>query len=937
MRLLPAYLIVCCTAVAAAGAEIDFNEHIAPLLVRHCAGCHNASELAGELDLTQRDAAFAGGASGAAAITAGKPAESHLVERLRAGDMPPEGQGAPLPADDLARIEEWIAAGADWPADRALSPYEFTTDERAGFDWWSLQPVREPVVPTVDRREWTRTPLDFFVLEKLQGRGLQPAAEADRATLIRRAHLDLLGLPPAPAEIAAFVADPSPDAYEKLIDRLLASPHYGERWARHWLDVVRFGESNGYETNTARAGAWPYRDWVIAAFNDDLPYPQFVLHQLAGDQFDADAATGYLVGGAHDMVKSPDVGLTLTQRANDLDDMISTTASAFLGLTAGCAKCHDHKFDPISQRDYYALQAVFAGVEHGEREWRTADHERRSQRRRRLRSRLEQLERQADELIARHQPLALLERSPQSRPRGPVHPRLNVDRFEPQLARFVRFTVLDTNTVEPCLDELEVFTAGAGARNVALAAAGTRATASSVFAGGSMKLHRLEHINDGRYGNGRSWISAEAGTGWVQVELPEPATIDRVVWARDRQGKFTDRLPIRYRVEISQTGDDWKLVATGDDRRTYDPVAGPDEPARTAGLPRAIVEQVERLEGEIAELREELARLTPTKAYLGTFREPPATHVLYRGEPLQKREQVAPGGIDAVGALDLPADAPEAKRRVALARWIASKTNPLTARVMVNRIWHYHFGRGLVDTPGDLGFGGGRPSHPELLDYLAARFMAGGWRPKAIHRLIMLSSTYRQSSAYNEQAARQDAECRLLWRFAPRRLEAEAIRDCVLSASGVLDLRMGGPGYDVFQPNTSYVKVYQPKIEFGPAEWRRMIYQHKPRMEQDATFGQFDCPDASGVISRRNVSTTALQALNLLNAPFMIQQAERFAARLEREANTPEERIRRAFWLAFGRAPAEDELAAAERLVADEGLMIFCRALFNANEFLYVN
>jgi hypothetical protein len=926
-----------CLAAFAAADETDFEHDVAPLLVRHCAGCHNAADPAGELDLTSPAAARKGGESGSPAIVPGRPDQSYLVERLRAAEMPPEGKGTPLAADEVARLEHWIQSGAPWPAKRVLSPFEFTTDKRAGLDWWSLQTPRPPAVPAVARADRVRTPIDRFVLARLEAAGLEPAPQADRATLIRRAALDLLGLPPSPEEVAAFAADQAPDAYEKLVDRLLASPHYGERWARHWLDVVRFGESNGYETNTARPNAWPYRDWVIAAFNDDLPYPQFILRQLAGDQLEVDAATGFLVGGAHDTVQSPDLGLTLQQRANDLDDMISTTAGAFLGLTAGCARCHDHKFDPIAQRDYYSLAAVFAGVEHGQRELRASDFDARRRHEARLRKELDTLERRLDELTARHQPLAHLDDSSPAAPRAPVHPRLNVDRFEPVAARFVRFTVLATNSVEPCLDELEVFTADAEPRNVALAGAGAKAAASGVFANGGNNIHQLQHVNDGKYGNGHSWISDEPGGGWVQIELDEPATIDRVVWARDREGNFADRLATRYRIEVSANAGDWRLVAGGDDRRPFDPAAAGADPPRAAGLPADVAEQVADVERQMRKLNDQMAQLVPAMGYVGTFKQPEATHVLYRGEPLQRRDAVSPGGIAAVGRFSLPADAPEAARRLALARWIGSPQNPLTARVMVNRIWHYHFGSGLVSTPGDFGWGGGRPSHPELLDYLATEFMSAGWRPKAIHRLIMLSGTYRQSSRHDSRAAARDADNRLLWRYSPRRLEAEAIRDGILAASGALDLRMGGPGYDVFEPNTNYVKVYKPKQVFGPAEWRRMVYQDKPRSRGDATFAAFDCPDASQQLAKRNVSTTALQALNLLNAPFVVQQSERFAERLSREAPEVDERIRLAFRLAFAREPADSELAAARHLIESHGLAIFCRALFNANEFLYVN
>jgi hypothetical protein len=320
--------------------------------------------------------------------------------------------------------------------------------------------------------------------------------------------------------------------------------------------------------------------------------------------------------------------------------------------------------------------------------------------------------------------------------------------------------------------------------------------------------------------------------------------------------------------------------------------------------------------------------------YAGNFTEPQQTHRLHRGDPMLKKEEVSPGALTRVG-FQPPSSfsaTKEQERRLQLARWITDEANPLTARVMVNRVWHYHFGQGIVNTPSDFGLKGGRPTHPELLDWLATEFIALGWRPKAIHRLILLSHTYCQASTPREDAMATDANNALLWRFAPRRLEAEAIRDSILAVSGALDLRMGGPGYHVFEPNNNYVRVYNPKQQFGPLEWRRMIYQYKPRMQQDATFGAFDCPDGGQIAPARSRSITALQALNLMNSPFLLQQAELFAERLSKEASP----VQRAFELAFGRKPTSEEAEAAQKLVCDHGLVAFCRALFNANEFLYL-
>jgi hypothetical protein len=611
-----------------------------------------------------------------------------------------------------------------------------------GTNWWSLQPVRRSMPPLIRGPDaaWVRMPIDAFILAKLKQNGLNPAPPVERASLIRRVTMDLTGLPPTPEAIHAFVADRAPQAYEALVDRLLASPQYGERWGRHWLDVVRFGESQGYETNLPRPSAWPYRDYVIRAFNRDTPFPRFVFEQLAGDVLAAalepparpgaghgeaalpgadwltQAATGFLVGGTHDIVGNQTVEGMLQQRADDLDDMIAATCTAFLGLTVQCARCHDHKFDPISQRDYYGLQAVFAGVNHGERE-----------------------------------------------------------------------------------------------------------------------------------------------------------------------------MPVRAAVQ-----------------RPRKPAAAP-------------------------------ARAT-IKVYAGTFSQPGPTHLLRRGDPLKKGRELSPSGLEAVApAFHLVPGAPEAARRAGLAEWIADPANPLPARVMVNRLWQYHFGRGIVATPSDFGASGAPPSHPELLDWLAARYVAVGWQLKPIHRLIVLSATYQQTWRLDQAAVSIDRDNRLLWRMTPRRLEAEAIHDAILFTSGRLDARMGGRGYNIWENNTNYVAVYKPRAELGADTLRRMVYQFKPRSQPDPTFGAFDCPDAAMVAPRRNVSTTALQSLNLLNSHFVVQQAAAFSERLERDAGTdPGRQSERGFLLAFGRAPSAGERNAAAALIRSHGAAAFCRALYNANEFVYV-
>jgi hypothetical protein len=793
-----------------------------------------------------------------------------------------------------------------------------TADCSTSNGYWSLQPIVRPEVPAPGRDS---SAVDAFVSTKLNGLGLTLSPEADRRTLVRRLFYDVTGLPPTPEQASAFLHDESPEAYSRLVDRLLDSPQFGEKWARHWLDVVRFAETHGFEMNQPRPNAWPYRDYVIRAFNDDKPYDQFVIEQLAGDVFGVDEATGFLVAGPWDQVKSPDPVLTANQRADELHDIVSTTSSTFLGLTVGCARCHDHKFDPIPQQDYYAIKAVFEGVQHGERKRRTPEAQKNEDEIAQLKRELAEVDAQ----IEAAEPIASVTDVTMST-RMPVNARRNVERIVPVNARKLRFTILKTNGAEPCIDELEVFTSNH--RNVALAGIGTKARASSVYP--NSDLHRLEHINDGRYGNGRSWISNEPGQGWVQLEFAEPVTISKIVWARDREEKFNDRLATEYRIEIRTPEDEWKVVASSVDRQPF----GSKE--TTPGALTALVTKRTQLERRRRELTQ------APMAYAGMFKSTPdPTPRLNRGDPMQPRDPVAPGALSAIGIPFACAVSDslteDQRRRLAFARWIVDARNPLTARVIVNRIWQYHFGQGLVSTPSDFGVNGAKPTHPELLDWLAAELISHHWSLKHIHRLILNSATYRQSSATRTEALQADAGTRLLWRFPSRRLDAESIRDSILMVGGKLDLREGGPGFSFFEPNENYVRVYNARASWPADTFRRMVYGTVVRQRPDGVFGVFDCPDAGQIAPRRTSSTTPLQALNLLNSAFIVEQSEFFAKRLKAEAGpSVEEQIRRAFLLAYLREPSADEQKAATKLARSEGLPILCRALLNTNEFVYL-
>jgi hypothetical protein len=727
-------------------ANAEFDRTVALILTERCLDCHSGPRPKGGLDLSHRRTALVGGKSGVVLLPH-KADESLLWQYIRDGKMPPK---KPLANAEKAVLRTWIAAGAVWGSD-PVDPFRVTSDKRAGYDWWALQPVRRPALPPVSNASWSANPIDTFVLHHLEAKGLLPSPPADRRRLIRRLFFDLIGLPPSPAEIAAFLKDDAPDSYGRLVDRLLASPQYGERWARHWLDVVRFGETNGFEFDEFRPNAWPYRDWVVAAFNQDLPYDEFVRLQLAGDVLrpkdpEAIKATGFLVAGAYDTVGQTQQSEAMRRvvRQDELEDVVGVVGQTFLGLTINCARCHDHKFDPVRQVEYYRLAAALSGVRHGER-----------------------------------------------------------------LLPFPPDTPIAT-------------------RQQLLALAG-RLTALGVVAG------------------------------------------------------------------IKPTGD---------------PL---------------------------------FALIRPVHAV--TPRQPEVTHLLIRGETRQPAQVVRAGGVAALGRgsaeFGLSADAPESERRRQLALWITQPANPLFPRVLVNRLWHYHFGSGLVETPNDFGFNGARPSHPAMLDWLAAEFVEHGWSLKHLHRLIVSSATYRQASHGTGAALQADAGNRLLWRKSPLRLDAEALRDAMLSATGRLNLQMGGPGFQDFRrtvaPGT-LAELYTPTDPTEPACNRRTLYRTWARAGRNPLLDAFDCPDPSATAPRRAVTTTPLQALAMLNNSFVLRMADAFAERLKRDAGPDvEQQIRLAYLVAYGRLPREEEELLARHVIAEHGLATLTRAIFNSNEFLYID
>jgi hypothetical protein len=914
--------------LAASTAPVDFMRDVRPILEKRCYSCHGESKQKSGLRLDIKAAAFKGGEHFGPSIVSGRPKESPLLKFVADENadlrMPPAGER--LTAAEIATLSQWIADGAEWPegVDRAK-----VIDRR---DHWSFKPVAKVVPPAVYNSSWPRNAVDRFILARLDKQGLRQSPEASRTAWLRRAAFDLVGLPPTPEQTAAFLADASETAYERVVDELLASPRYGERWAQHWLDVVRYADTHGFEVNTERLYAWPYRDYVIRSFNDDKPYDRFVREQIVGDALGEDAATGFLVTASvllPGQIGADEPSKRLA-RQDAIDEIVVNVSQTFLGLSVGCARCHDHKFDPISQRDYYAMQAFVAGVEYGDRELRTVE----ADAKRAEEGRLQNLVKEIDRRLAQLAPIAqpAMKASANSRFRPPVNPKINTDRFAPVAAKKLRFTIRSTNNLEPCLDEVEVFDV-IGA-NVARPGAGAKITSSgdTVVA----DRHELRFVNDGEYGNSRSWMSNEVGKGWVSIEFARERTIDRVVWGRDRQGQFSDRMATDYLIEVADASGKWRTVADSSDRAPF--TSASDKAVDlTAGLTTDEAKKATQWRKERQSLEAKIAALAEGRlAFAGTFRIPDDIHLLSRGDPEQPKDRVAPAILSALGSNQLPADSADLERRRMLADWIADPDNPLTVRVIVNRIWQGHFGVGLVETASDFGNSGLKPSHPELLDWLASEFVRSGWSIKRLHRLIVLSTTYRQASHVDAKAAAVDSDVRLLWRFPTRRLEAEALRDSMLAISGTMHGTMYGRGFNLFDKRGG-LTGFNPVESFVGDGRRRMIYAHKVRRERDGVFGAFDCPDAGQSAARRRESTTPIQALNLFNSRFTLEQADAFARRVRSEVGDDIFlQIDRAYRLAVGRPPETDEVDAAASVVRDHGLHALCRALFNCNEALFL-
>jgi nitrogen fixation protein FixH len=805
----------------------------------------------------------------------------------------------------------------------AAEPTAAQPDENVAAAWWALRPVEPPKVPQVKNADRVRNPIDTFILARLEAKGLGPAPEADRATLIRRLTFDLHGLPPTPEEVDAFVHDKADDAYSKVVDRLLASPRYGERWGRHWLDVVHYGDTHGYDRDKRRPHAWRYRDYVIKSLNDDKPYSRFVREQLAGDVLfpkdpDALVATGFIAAGpwdfeAHNELREGTVD-KLKTRLIDRDDMLANTMTTFASMTVHCARCHDHKFDPIPQADYFRLQAVFAGVERRNRVVADPNAETRAG-----------LEKKRAALAATlpagwHSAIApeadttkwvqidLGKAVPIDAIR--LHPARPVDADADGYGFPLRFTVAVSNdptfaTSETVADKTLVDFENPGTKPVVIVGKGQ--TARHVRVTASLLWKRA---NDA-YLFALSEVEVESNKENVAAGAPVSArdSLDAGAWRA-------------------------KFLTDGFNGRTW----------LRAPTDKRFQETCAKAVAEYGALSTELDALpAPDLVYAVESIVPRPIHLLKRGDVQKPGELVPPGAASCVTqvAVEFPADArDEGARRVALADWLVHPKNPLTRRTIVNRVWQYHFGRGIVETPSDFGKNGSAPSHPELLDYLADRFRADGESLKKLHKLIVTSNTYRQSSAVNEKAAKVDADNRLLWRMSRTRLEAEAVRDAVLATSGALDLKMGGPGFELFRYKDDKSPVYDhtdvTRIN-DPANWRRTVYRFTVRSVSNPFLECLDCADPSINTPVRNTTITAQQSLALLNDPFLLKQSELFAERLKKVSDRPAAQVEAGFRIAFGRKPTPAETDLLVPLIEKRGLAQFCRVLFNANEFIFID
>ena len=847
-------------AQAQTGAEISFTDHIRPIFERSCWNCHGEASQLSELDLRTREAAVQGGVRGPALVP-GRAEDSRLYRMLAGLDDPPMPMaGDPLSEAELMAIRTWIDDGAHWDAggatsaDAALAALENTMLPDGARDYWAF---RLPAKATVPASADYEHPVDRFLDAARREAGVTAGPRADPLTLVRRAYLDLTGLPPTLEQVDEFLADKERGAWERLIERLLDSPHYGERWGRHWMDVARYADSTGFEQDYRRDNAWRYRDYIIDAFNDDKPYNQFLREQIAGDELDhvtdeTRIATGFLRAGPRVNFREKD---NPERRHDYLDDVLGTLGRGVLGMTVHCARCHDHKFDPILQKDYYSMQASIFGyveIDHplldrdGVREYREKNAA----------------------VAAAQQPL----RDEIAEIEAPHRERLRIELIKERFPENVQ---------------------QAAFKPEAERTPGEQLLATQVLSINPPRRQVVEALSEEE---GDRWSKLTAAVEALEaVRPPEPPMAE--------------------------------IVTDGDYRYAPD---GPGD--NVIGCPECRI------------LPDEPGSFLFEEG--GPAYEAPPNYFLIRGDPFSPGSEMSPGFLTVATYGDPPTELPRpdgrtSGRRLALAEWIASRDNPLTARVMVNRIWHHHFGRGIVRTLDNLGRMGDAPTHPALLDWLAVEFMDRGWSVKEMHRLLMTSEAYRMASAHEDGGNRAaDPDNRLLWQYRPQRLEAEALRDAIMTVSGGIDLTVGGPPVFPHVPQELLLAArngYWENQGDGPEVWRRSVYVFRRRSLSFPFFETFDLPDQNQTAAARNVSTVATQALTLMNNEFVLNQARLFADRLERAAPGDVDRqIDLAYRIALTRPPAPEEAEIARGLVSSQSLVDLTHVMLNLNEFLYL-
>ncbi|MFN9181720.1 MAG: PSD1 and planctomycete cytochrome C domain-containing protein [Planctomycetota bacterium] len=920
------------------------------VLLENCLECHHQGDPAGGLDLSTRAAALEGGVSGSA-LDEDAALDSLLWTRVDAGEMPPE---EPLDESSRQSLKKWLRKGATWPTE-PLDRLARSTKRRAGRDWWAWQPIRTTNPPALEADAWSRNEVDRFVWQELRERGLEPAAPADPRTLVRRLYFDLVGLPPPHSVVQAFERNPTEQAWQSLVEELLASPQYGEHWGNHWLDVARFGESQGFEYNQPRRGAWHFRDWVISALNRDLPYDEFVRQQIAGDSAGGQsiaelAPLGFLVAGPHNTVLGISDAMRQTARQEELEEMVGTLSQAFLGLTVNCARCHDHKFDPITAEEYYRFIGTLAGVQHS---GRTVPSNLPIVERNQLEQRANELRGQLDQAYAAR---GAVGSNSSNRARTMLPRAANEKGVRYRLELSLSPTVwADGSQATEAEDRLAVELRDNSrvrlGRQVFSPGAWREAEERQVFrpfaleyvgsGEGGLSLELGSEQFTGRFAGAVDWIVCRRGDGaevWREEFVPlqgdsatglQSATGAAVHCRRGLERWTLEGLNAAHLVEY-RPGEFALQIFSG----------FPDGPA----APETVEEKAWATDLALLE-----SRLKSIELFTVGSVQPDRLRVLHRGDVRQPGKEVEPAALSLIigldGDLKLGPAASDAERRERLAAWITHPENGLFHRVAVNRVWHHHFGAGLVEKTSDFGFNGGRPSHADLIEWLAAWFRQQGYSLKALHRLIVCSKTWQQSSlptdnALGAKASEIDQGNRLLWRQNPRRLTAEALRDAMLLHAGVLDLTAGGEGYQDFViEKIGDAHYYRHSGESEPSCWRRSVYRFRVRGDRSPLLESFDCPDPSATAPSRNITTTPTQALALWNGELVLELAERLASRVQAEnpGGTPAEWASGMWRMVLQRDPLAQEVVLASEFIEKHGLESLGRVLLNANEFLLVD